>query len=293
MDTEHVAIALLAHDLAPLGVDATAWLSHINLVWGLQCAGGCRAEGLAALAVDRVGISRRVHIAFDLAAEEAVANGHDEVEPRHVVVALLREGSGIAGATLHDMGLRVGHLRRAANLLPRPRVVAGGLAPPHGSEPAPSGPLVLLGGGPGSLAVEARLLEWTAARLGRAPRVVQAFITADNDRGDDAYLESVVEGWLRAGAASADDAGLYDRADAFLPSVCERVEAADVVFVPGGFPERAYDVVWGTPALEAIRRASDRGAVVAGSSAGASIWGIGTLSDFASDGDDEVSPLVG
>ncbi len=168
MDTEHVAIALLAHDLAPLGVDATAWLSHFHLVWGLQCAGGYRAKGLPALAVDRVGISRRVHIAFDLAAEEAVANGHDEVEPRHVVVALLREGSGIAGATLHDMGLRVGHLRRAANLLPRPRVVAGGLAPPHGSEPAPSGPLVLLGGGPGSLAVEARLLEWTAARLGRA-----------------------------------------------------------------------------------------------------------------------------
>ncbi len=112
MDTEHVAIALLAHDLAPLGVDATAWLSHFHLVWGLQCAGGYRAKGLPALAVDRVGISRRVHIAFDLAAEEAVANGHDEVEPRHVVVALLREGSGIAGATLQDMGLRVGHLRR-------------------------------------------------------------------------------------------------------------------------------------------------------------------------------------
>ncbi len=89
------------------------------------------------------------------------------------------------------------------------------------------------------------MLEWTAARLGRPPRVVQAFITADNDRGDDAYLESVGEGWLRAGAASADDAGLYDRADAFLPSVCERMEAADVVFVPGGFPERAYDVLWG------------------------------------------------
>ncbi|MBW3640897.1 MAG: Clp protease N-terminal domain-containing protein [Actinobacteria bacterium] len=238
MDTEHVALGLLAHDLAPLGVDATAWLANIHLVWGLQRAGGYRAEPLPVLAVDQVGVSRRVQAVFDYAVDEAVANAHEDVEVRHVMVALLREGNGIAAGTLHDMGLRVGHLRRGAGLLPRPRVVAGGFAPPDGSEPTPAGPLVLMGGGPGTPTAQARVLAWTATRLGRPPRVVHAFVTMDGDRGDDAYIESVVASWLLAGAASADDAGVYDRADAFLPEVCERLEAADVVFVPGGFAER-------------------------------------------------------
>ncbi len=293
MDTEHVALGLLAHDLAPLGVDATAWYKNIHVVWGLQCSGGYRAEGLSVLAIEQVGVNRRVQLAFDLAVEEAVANGHDEIELRHLVVALLREGSGIAGATLHDLGVRVGHVRRVAGLLPRPRVVAGGLPPPDGSAPLPSGPLVLLGGGPGTRAAEARLLDWTATRLGRPPRVVQVFVTADDDRGDDAYVSAALQDWLRSGAASAEDAGMYDRADAFSREVCGRLEGADVVFLPGGFAERAYDVLWGTAALEAIQRASAGGAVIAGFSAGSRVWGIGTLSDYASDGDDEVFPLLG
>lgn len=293
VDTEHVALGLLTHDLAPFGIDATAWLARIHVVWDLQRASGHRAEPLPVLAGDQVGVSRRVRAVLALAADEAVANAHEDVQVRHLVVALLREGGGMAAGTMHDMGLRVGHLRRAAGLLSRPRVVAGGLAPPDNSEPPPSGPLVLMGGGPGTPTAQARFVAWTAARLGRAPRIVQAFVTMDDDRGDDAHLASVADDWLQAGAGSADDAGVYDRADAFRPEVCERLQAADVVFLPGGFPERAYDVLWGTPALEAIRTASARGAVVAGSSAGARIWGIGTLSDFASDGDDAVFPLVG
>ena len=292
MDTEHVALALLAHDLQPLGIDPARWLTELRLTLELQRKAGYRTGPLPALPADQISTGRRAQAALELAVQEASANGHD-VEVRHVVIGLLRERGGMAAGTLAQLGVRLGQVRKMAGLLPQPRLIAGGMAPPDGSQPTPTGPLVLLGGGPGTEAALSRVLSWTAQRLAGAPRVVQLFLTEDGDRGNDAHIAEELQRWRRRGAATAKDGGVYDRTDAFLPQVRELLLHADLIHVPGGFPDRAYDVLWGTPALDAIRAASDRGTVLVGVSAGARMWGIGMLSDLASDEADQVFPLIG
>lgn len=282
VDTEHVALALLAHDLQPLGIDPAAWLTELQLTLELQRKAGYRTGPLPALPADQISTGRRLLAAFELAVQEASTYGHD-VEVRHVVVGLLRERGGMAAGTLAQLGVRLGQVRRMAGLLPQTRVIAAGIAPADASQPSPTGPLVLLGGGPGTEAALSRGLTWTAQRLARAPGVVQLFLTEDGDRGNDTHIAEELQRWLRRGAVTAKDGGIYDRTDAFLPQACEGLLHADLIYVPGGFPDRAYDVLWGTPALEAIRVASDRGAVLVGVSAVARMWGIGMLSDLASD----------
>jgi cyanophycinase-like exopeptidase len=72
-----------------------------------------------------------------------------------------------------------------------------------------------------------------------------------------------------------DDSGLVNRRDAYEPGVVRRLETADLVLITGGSPERLYDCTVDTPALNALRVASDRGAVIAGCSAGAIVVGAG------------------
>jgi cyanophycinase-like exopeptidase len=72
-----------------------------------------------------------------------------------------------------------------------------------------------------------------------------------------------------------DDSGLVNRRDAYQPGVVRRLENADLVLITGGSPERVYDCTVDTPALHALRVASDRGAVIAGCSAGAIVVGAG------------------
>ena len=72
-----------------------------------------------------------------------------------------------------------------------------------------------------------------------------------------------------------DDSGLESRKDAYRPGVVRRLETADLVLITGGSPERLHDCTADTPALHALRIASDRGAVIAGCSAGAIVVGAG------------------
>jgi cyanophycinase len=96
-----------------------------------------------------------------------------------------------------------------------------------------------------------------------------------------------------AGAVHVADAGIADREDAHSPEVCRRLAAADLVWFAGGDYGALYDRLWATPALDAIRHAHERGAVVGGFSAGATVWGAGALSSFASDDEPEPFPLFG
>ena len=89
------------------------------------------------------------------------------------------------------------------------------------------------------------------------------------------------------------DSGLTVRDDAASAEACRRLASADVVWLTGGDAAALYDRLWATPALDAIREAHDNGAVVGGVSAGAMVWGAGTLSDFASLGEAEPFPLFG
>ena len=71
------------------------------------------------------------------------------------------------------------------------------------------------------------------------------------------------------------DSGLVTRQDAYRESVSDRLAAADLVLVTGGSPERLCGRTIGTPALTALRAASESGAVIAGCSAGAVVTGAG------------------
>jgi cyanophycinase-like exopeptidase len=73
------------------------------------------------------------------------------------------------------------------------------------------------------------------------------------------------------------DSGLATRADAYRRSVADRLAAADLVLITGGSPELLGERTIGTPALVALRAASENGAVIAGCSAGAVVIGAGMV----------------
>jgi cyanophycinase len=64
-------------------------------------------------------------------------------------------------------------------------------------------------------------------------------------------------------------ARVVDRASAVDPEVAARIADADLIHLPGGDPDLVPTILGGTAALDAIRSAWQRGAVVAGASAGA------------------------
>ncbi|MBM7785635.1 Type 1 glutamine amidotransferase-like domain-containing protein [Tenggerimyces flavus] len=74
-----------------------------------------------------------------------------------------------------------------------------------------------------------------------------------------------------------DDSGLASRDDAYDKAVVSRLASADLVLIGGGSPLRLVEVTRGTPALAALRSAYDNGAVLAGCSAGAAVFGAGML----------------
>ena len=89
---------------------------------------------------------------------------------------------------------------------------------------------------------------------------------------------------LGVGSVEAVDAG--SRAAASDPDLVAQVDAATGVFMTGGNQLKLSQYVVGTPLGEAILRAHRRGAVVAGTSAGASIMSLFMISM----GDEGVTP---
>jgi len=65
-----------------------------------------------------------------------------------------------------------------------------------------------------------------------------------------------------------DVASVVDTDSAGDPANLELLSAADLIHLPGGDPDLAPAILDGTPALRAIRAARERGAVIAGASAG-------------------------
>jgi len=67
----------------------------------------------------------------------------------------------------------------------------------------------------------------------------------------------------------ADGALVVDRRSADDPALVERLAAADLIYLPGGDPDLIPVVLAGTASWRSILAAHERGAVVAGASAGA------------------------
>lgn len=99
-------------------------------------------------------------------------------------------------------------------------------------------------------------------------------------------IDSYTEVFTRLGAPGVQVVNPGSREDAHDPESVARVDDATGIFISGGSQLRLSQMLPGTPLGDAIHRAHDRGCVVGGTSAGASI-----MSDFMiSMGDEGVTP---
>ena len=64
-----------------------------------------------------------------------------------------------------------------------------------------------------------------------------------------------------------------NRDDADAPAISARVEGADIIYLTGGNPAHLLDTLQDSRLLDAVRAAVERGAILAGSSAGAMVMG--------------------
>ena len=102
----------------------------------------------------------------------------------------------------------------------------------------------------------------------------------------DEVVASYTEVFTRLGAPGVQVVNPATRADAHDPELVARLDDATGIFMSGGSQLRLSQLLPGTPLGEALHRAHDRGAVVGGTSAGASI-----MSDFMiSMGEEGITP---
>jgi cyanophycinase-like exopeptidase len=112
------------------------------------------------------------------------------------------------------------------------------------------------GGDPAQAALRIVILPTAAAR-GRPDMAAAMGIAALTGRADRLGQPFRVDVASVVDAPSANDAGN-----------AELLAAADLIHLPGGDPDLIPAILAGSPALEAIRAAGKRGAVIAGASAG-------------------------
>ena len=102
----------------------------------------------------------------------------------------------------------------------------------------------------------------------------------------DAVVHSYTEVFTRLGAPGVAVVNPATRQDSHDPELVALVDDATGVFLSGGSQLRLSQLLPGTPLGEALHRSHDRGAVIGGTSAGASI-----MSDFMiSMGDEGITP---
>jgi cyanophycinase-like exopeptidase len=92
----------------------------------------------------------------------------------------------------------------------------------------------------------------------------------------DADLASLRQHFCTQGVdVNLHDSGVAGRDDAQDSTLAGQIAAADLVLITGGSPALLDDRMAGTAALSALRSASEGGAVIAGCSAGAIVFGAG------------------
>ena len=103
------------------------------------------------------------------------------------------------------------------------------------------------------------------------PRVLVVPTAAAHERPDMAASNGVR--YFTELGADAAPLMVLDRSDAEDESLASEVESADVVYLTGGNPANLLDVLQGSLVLRSMTDAHQRGAVLAGSSAGAMVLG--------------------
>ena len=189
-------------------------------------------------------------------------------------------------------GLTPGRLRAAAGLRNERRVVAESIPPSLSPRPEGCGPVILCGGATDGDLLALIVADVRGSSAGRPPRVGLIEASWHVEPPSAAARRSEAARWTHAGAEVLE-VDLLERADAASPLVTGALLDADLVWFAAGHGAALYDRLWGTPALAAVRHAHERGAAVGGVSAGAVVWGVGYLSDYASLGDEDPYPLFG
>jgi cyanophycinase len=137
-----------------------------------------------------------------------------------------------------------------------------------GSLPAGVGPLMIIGGAEDKLRKRTILKDFVSASGGPDARIV--LVPTASSLGDE-VVEVYDALFRRLGAGDVTSCRPQTREEAHDPTWVERIDAATGVFMTGGNQLKLSAIICGTPLGDAIVRAHQRGAVVAGTSAGASI----------------------
>ena len=147
----------------------------------------------------------------------------------------------------------------------RPSVTADNLPvmPEHSA-----GPLLIIGGAEDKLRKRTILKEFVAASGGPQARI--AVIPTASSLGDE-VVEVYDALFRRLGAADVVPIRPESRDDAHDPAVVEQLASATGIFMTGGNQLKLSATICGTPVGDAIIEAHERGVVVGGTSAGASI----------------------
>jgi len=137
------------------------------------------------------------------------------------------------------------------------------------TDPVPAGgPLFAIGGAEDKVGRRTVLSAFVAHAGGPDARIV--VVPTASSIGPE-IIEVYDAVFRRLGAAEVTTAGPSSRADAYDASLVEAVGKATGVFMTGGNQLKLSSIMAGTPFGDAIRAAHARGAVVGGTSAGASI----------------------
>ena len=130
------------------------------------------------------------------------------------------------------------------------------------------GPLMIIGGAEDKLRKRTILKEFVAASGGADARI--AVIPTASSLGDE-VVEVYDALFRRLGAGEVVPVRPESREEAHDPDLVKAVDEATGVFMTGGNQLKLSAIICGTPLGDAIVEAHRRGAVVAGTSAGASI----------------------
>jgi cyanophycinase len=149
--------------------------------------------------------------------------------------------------------------------------------------PSTTPTLFIIGGAEDRVGKASLLRQFVKLSGGRRARLV-LIPTASSFQQE--VTAAYTEVFTRLGAPGLDVVNPATRADAHDPAAVAAIDAASGIFMSGGSQLRLSQLLPGTPVGDALHRAHERGAVVGGTSAGASI-----MSDFMiSMGDEGVTP---
>ena len=135
------------------------------------------------------------------------------------------------------------------------------------------GKLFIIGGG--HISDSFRLQILTTAHWKKGDLI--AAVTLASGYGDSAYI------WMNDDfkKLTGEDCLKFDSAAAFDPQKIAAIKKAKIIFLGGGDQERFMRIIQNTPVKQAIQQARNNGALIAGTSAGASVMSASMITGNA------------